>query len=55
MTVKDVCKKCRVSRNSLYKHLRRGTIKGKRHPLTGEWMIPQSAVERLLKEMKADE
>lgn len=52
MNVKEFSKKIGVSRNTIYKHLRRKSIKGKQHPLTRQWNIPATEVERLQKEIE---
>ena len=52
MKVTEVCKKVGVSKNTLYKHLKRKTLKAKRHPLSGHWMVSEIEVNKLLDEMR---
>lgn len=48
LDVKEVCLVLRVSRNSLYKMLQSGELKGYRHD--SRWRIPKEAVTEYIRE-----
>jgi len=53
--VTELSNKIGVSKNTIYKHLRKKSIRAKRHPLSRRWMISESEIRRLQKEIAEDE
>ncbi|MBI5664823.1 MAG: helix-turn-helix domain-containing protein [Nitrospirae bacterium] len=51
---RELCKKLNVSPPTLYRYIKSGKIKVKRHPLTGRILIDDSEISNLLKRIDSN-